>query len=368
MSISFRFATEHDTSAVFKILKDFFGPTYYGADPRYFAWQYRDCPFKHFAAEKDEYCTLLAEEDNQILAMDSFLPWPTIIKGKTARTFWDIEWLSTGIKRGIGRELVAEIRSRCDVYCGYGMNSLSWAAYEKLGYQQRKHIARSVAILDAAACNTLFNPQATLEHRSFFTASEVLPNSAQPHLLKSVSGLSDAYWSSHMARCLGTSYKGPEYLQWRFIDHPFLHYSIVSPDPKGERGLAVVRVEKVKNSTTRILRILDMLPVTGYEDVLTDTVLQFGLSHGAILADFFCASETYATQVCPAPFIPLNDHLPFDIPMLFQPIEWRERKSINMVLDVNPEFAELTFDTMYCTKADGDQDVFLNPDYETILI
>ena len=114
------------------------------------------------------------------------------------------------------------------------------------------------------------------------------------------------------------------------------------------------------------MRVLDLLPVIGNEQDLVNTVLQFGIDHGGILADFFCVSSRYADIVCPAPFIGLKKHIHFDIPMLFQPMEIRKRKSINMVLDCNKEYSNINFDIFYATKADGDQDVFLNDDYRTI--
>ena len=53
--------------------------------------------------------------------------------------------------------------------------------------------------------------------------------------------------------------------------------------------------------------------------------------------------------------------------MLFQPVERRERKSINLVTN----FDMCNFEKrlgIYATKGDSDQDVFVNLEYETLII
>lgn len=246
------------------------------------------------------------------------------------------------------------------------MNALSWAAYEKLGFNQRKHIERSIAILDASACNALFNPSNRADITNFLKENEATPSRASVNHITRIQDLSEKYWEDQLSRFSGISYKGPEYIDWRFLKHPFVNYTVLAPDPHGKEGIATVRVEQVKNTDKKIIRILDMLPAIGHVDNLVGTVLAFARENDAIMADFFCASTPFAQAVCPDPFISLKSHLPYDLPMLFQPVEWRERKSINMMLDANPEFKDLSFDSMYSTKADGDQDILLNEGYATV--
>jgi hypothetical protein len=88
-------------------------------------------------------------------------------------------------------------------------------------------------------------------------------------------------------------------------------------------------------------------------------------SFNCVLADFFCVSKGYCDEVCRPPFIGLSEHREYSVPMLFQPIEVRERKSMNMVLDCDSEFKKVSFEEFYATKGDGDQDQSINEDYRT---
>ena len=368
MTFEFKFIDEHHIDQCIGLLRSFFGPNYYGADKKYVAWQYRDSIFKTTLAGKDEYSILAAMKGNEILALDAFLPWKTMVNGQAVTTIWDIEWLNAAKIRGIGRALVQALRSMGDIYCGYGLNSLSRTAYDKLGYSIRDHIERKIAFLDGKTCMSLFSTEGDKKKDDFIASHTVDLFNIPYCIIQDVSNIADTYWINQLERFDCVSYKGVDYLQWRFINHPYLTYYIIALDERAEHGLAVVRPEKIKGHREIVLRILDMLPVPGCEHDLARAVITFGKKNGAILADYFCASAKYADCVCPEPFISFSEHVHYDIPMLFQPIEVRERKSINMVMDCSEKYKHMSFENFFATKADSDQDVYLNEDYKTVLI
>ena len=350
------------------MLKNFYGTNYYGAEDRYFHWQYKESVFAKKVLEKDEYSILVAEKNGSILALYAFLPWQTYVNGESALTFWTYDWLNVGKIKGLGREILSEIRSKCEILCCYGMNTYSRVAYSKMQYEISNQIERMLVFLDANACKSLFARKNEKERKVFIQKHVVPTKKIKHYIIDSINILSDNYWTNQIKRFQAIYYRGIDYLEWRFLKHPYLQYHIIAADQRGQRGIAVVRLEKIKYHPALVLRIVDLLPILGQEEQLAQAVISFGQKHGAILADFFCASSEYAKCLCPLPFVALKDHISYDIPMLFRPIEIRERKSINMAMDTDKKFSSVTIEKLYATKADGTQDVCLNEDYKTILL
>ncbi|MDK2954755.1 MAG: hypothetical protein PWQ57_251 [Desulfovibrionales bacterium] len=366
MQYQFEFLELEQLGQLQRILYDFFGENYYGAHVDYFNWQYRDSLFSESVAGANRYTVFVAREDDRILALDAFLPWKTYIRKEPIQTMWDIEWINTSDIKGIGRKLVAELRSHFEMYCGYGLNAHSTTAYGKLGFRINDSIERMVAILDAERCIEEFGVINDAEKVSFYKDNQAQYAQSSWDILTSVAEISEAYWEDALSNFCCISYKGPRYLDWRYLRHPFLKYHLISLDSRGKSGIAAVRLEQIRGRNAIVLRILDFLPCSGKEKELAVAVCAFGRKHRAILADFFCASSRYAQQLLTVPFLPLSFHSLYEVPMLFQPLEVRKRKSINMVWDFQKHFGELGFDDFYATKADGDQDVFINPEYSTV--
>ncbi len=363
------YIAEPDLPKAIRLLRDFIGSeSYFGADDKYVRWQYFDSPFKTTMVDKDQYSMLVfLDAKKKILALDAFLPWKTYVDGKEVKTVWDIEWMNFSKIKGLGRELVKRLRTMADIYCGYGMNQLSCNSYEKLGYSMINEVERKVVIVDAEECLSLFGNDSIKGQKDFLRESAEWCSMVKQgySVIQSIADISEDYWIDHLHRFAVSSCKNLEVLKWRYMKHPYIDYKIIALDPKAKRGLSVVRLEKIKDVDERVLRILEMMPVYGYEQDLAKAVLNFGRDHNAILADFFCVSKSYSDEICPLPFIGLSEHREYDVPMLFQPIEIRERKSINMVLDFNSEFKKISFEEFYATKGDGDQDQFINEDYKT---
>lgn len=361
------YLTAGDLTQALDRLRTFFGPNYYGAIPQFVQWQYFDNPFKTLLVDQHEYSILaMMDRDRNILALDAFVPWTTVGNGRDYVTVWDFEWINFSEIPGLGRQLLKELRQRTEVYCGYGLNELSKNAFQKLGFTMRNEIERYVAIIDARACWQLFEKFAVAGQREFLFENEAARTESAYVVIDQLESLSGDYWTAHQERFAFTSNKSIEALEWRYIRHPFIKYDFVSLSRTANEGLAVLRLERIKDTEQKVLRVLELLPVGGCESALAEAVVAFAADNGAIVADFFCAASGASSQLCPGPFIPLAKHRAYDIPMLFQPMEVRERKSINLVYDVSPGMPSKMMADYYATKGDGDQDVQVNHDYVTV--
>lgn len=359
--IEFRYLQEENIDQYIRILQNFFGKNYYAAKKKFIQWQYKNSVFHK---EFDHYSILAAFHGTEILAIDAFLPWRFYIDGKDYGSNWDIEWLNNSKIKGLGRRLVKIVVDSAEIYCGYGYNTASKKAYKTLNFLFNDEIERKIALLNREKCLDLFSN----ENNRLFVNNNIAKFKKTGFVLHgSTETISENYWRMIIQNKWVVSYKGVDYLDWRFIQHPYIQYSIISGLDSSITGIGVVRIEKIRGHEEKVARIVDLLPVKGSESELLNSILSYCCELNVILVDFYCVSTKIANEICPFPFISLKQHRDYDIPMLFQPIELRKRKSINYVLN-NDSGVPFDFEDVYATKADGDQDVNLNVDYETVSI
>ena len=354
--MKFEIVTKNTIDMLMDQMKVDFGNSYYGCQRAYIEWQYNKSLFHNSCFTENEYSMVIATENDRILAFDNFVPWQTYYKGKEITTFWDINWINSSRTRGLGREIMQEVRKRCEIYCGYSSNDMAIQAYKKAGCMVIDEIERKVAILNSRACIYAFKSDS--EVANFLKKYETPYTRVDYKVIDDIEGISDKYWEDSLSRFEAISYRGKGYLNWRFVNHPYLNYSIISTDQKASKGIAVVRFEITRGNNYSIMRILDFLPTLGSENALTEAVLSYGRDKGAILADFLCASSSAADAICGKPLISLNVHSKFKIPYLFQPIETRKSNSFNMVFDRDDAYRDLNPAKLYATKADGELDIF----------
>ncbi len=360
-NITFRYLEEKDIDQYIEIVKEFFGENYYGSKKEFLKWQYKDSPFQK---DKDHYSIYAAFDNDKILAIDAFLAWKFYCEGKELDAVWDIEWLNNSKIKGLGRELVKQVATETELYCGYGYNSYSKNAYTKMDFRLNDEIERKIAFLNEERCLSLFENSENKE----FISENIAPNPKKQYFLHTkIDSIGDFYWIDFLKNKKVVSYKGLDYLEWRFFNHPYIDYKIISSDQETKNGIAALRIETIKGHDDKIARIVDLMPVKGSESALIESIISFCLENDIIFIDFYCISYSISEEICPRPFISIKEHKKYDIPMLFQPMEIRERKSLNFVFNNNIDI-EIIDEDIYATKADSDQDVFLNPDYKTVLL
>ena len=160
------------------------------------------------------------------------------------------------------------------------------------------------------------------------------------------------------------AHRDAAYLTWRYLSHPRFHYRLCCAQRESDgavEGIAVWRIEQVRDRPTRVLRIVEFLGSTEAEAVLVRAVLDAARDAGAALADFYCASARVARPLAQVGFQPApTDSGHGLLPSRFQPLEsqyfpmttlvrlpgaWRGR--LQQLLDDG---------RLYITKSDGDQD------------
>jgi len=360
-----------EAELVKKKLVEFYGPNYWGADDKFFQWMYFDNPNKSLICDKDEYTFLIFKENNDILAIDSFYCDNIIYKNKKYIGVWDIEWNNFSNIKGLGRKLVEKIHTLCDIYLGYGYNSLSYKSFQKLECSFIEEIERFVLIFEPDILCDILNISKNSDKYNFYkySANNIEKPKNDFLLINDISIIYSKYYNDNLLRFEIMVDKNIDYLKWRYEMHPYIKYDIISTDDNAENGLAILKTEQICGYDYNVVRILDLLPTFGNEKKLLSAIIQYCKDKKAILADFFCVSKTLKSKIDMSPFVSLEEHRKYQIPRLFQPIEIRDRQSINFVYKIlNSKISNNVIDNFYATKGDGDQDIKVNKEYKTVIL
>lgn len=359
---------ESEAQLVRKTLKGIYGKNYWGADTKYFKWLYFDIPNKELIVNEDEYCVALYKEKEQILAIDAFYPELVYAHDKRFICVWDIEWNNFSGIKGVGRDLLSCLHKKCDIYMGYGYNSLSENAFKKLNCQFVDEIERMVAVFDYKnLAELMMIKENTPEYRFYKKLTEDARKKNRVLFVEidDINLIPKDYFSNHLERVEVTINKDINYIKWRYFQHPYLKYRVISPVGGSKKGFVVLRQENIMNTDFFVTRIMDVFPIKGFEKELIDVIISFCIREKSLLADFFCVSKHFCQELFQEPFIGLDSHRVMNIPRLFQPIDQRERKSINLAYKIMNKDMNYNIDYFYATKAEGDQDVKVNIDYHT---
>lgn len=351
-----------ETENYIKALSKVYHPKLYQLQKKYINWAFRSSLKNKFA--KDSELTVMAainKNISKIEAVVGFIGSTSFVKNKELSTIWDIEYVNLSNVPGLALQVLKHLNTKTEIYCGNGLNNKSFISYQRVFDKKnfKSEVSRKVAIIDGINCDKLFNPEKNLERSNFLIDNAVKLTKCKTSQIINLSMISEKYWEDHIGRFRNSSDRRKKYLDWRFVKHPYMKYNILSIDPKADKGLAIVRIEKMKNLNFNALRILDLLPAIGFEADIQNLVLNFAKNNNCIFADFFCSFEKKMGEICFHPFLDFKTHRNFNIPYRLQPPEIIEKKSFNLFINFNSD-KDLKTEAFYTTKTDGEMDLYFD--------
>ena len=353
-----------------KELCQHYHPKYFQIQKKFIRWSYQS-PFKKGFVKDSETTLMVAIQKNtsKIGAIIGFIGSVSFVKNKEFYTAWDILYNNFTNIPGLALEVLKYLNSTTKIYCGNGFNKRSLRSYQRIFDKKNfiPEVNRKIAIIDSFNCNEVFNWEKNIEKSDFINKNEAKLTKCKPNQIFDISLISEKYWEDHIGRFLNTCDRRKKYLEWRFVKHPYMKYNILSIESKAEKGLAIVRIEKIKNLNIKVLRIMDLLPARGFEQDLQNMVLNFAKDNNCILVDFFCSFEKKINEICSQPFVDFADHKNFNIPYRFQPPEVIEKKSFNLFINFNFDH-NLLANEFYTTKTDGEMDLYFDQSGQAVLL
>jgi hypothetical protein len=159
----------------------------------------------------------------------------------------------------------------------------------------------------------------------------------------------DEFWQRVRDRYPVTIERGSEYLNWRFLRHPFFDYQFLIARKDGKlAGFLVYRFENVDDF--KIARIIDFVAEESAEMSLLSEFLKRAQNEKAQAADFMFSGSLYDDSLKQAGFFDVRGTDFAKFPIRFSPLSY-SKFVINIAYDLSVPLQDF-----YLTKADSDQD------------
>ena len=331
-----------------------------GRDGSFMRWQYGRLISGQL---KDSLSLVIAEEDAQIAGILGFIPCQMrLADGQIVHGVWLSQWLVLEEYRGtgVGLQLFERLREfKFDVIAMQGVRQNMQGLLIKLGFALIEDQTRYICIT---------NPHSTV--RLLFDAgikaklNDLIPFAPK---LGERPNYKIAPWckafDEQLSTCIetfgqlhGGTVRDLDYLKWRYQEHPrFTYRTLVAVDGLHVIGLAVYRIERVKDRRERIMRILEVMARGQAAYDLTNAMINIARAEGVCFVDFHSYSKP-EPGILEVGLRPLDPASPMaDLPARFQPLAPGYRPLTAAVL-CKYGTENLVSTSLYLTRSDGDVD------------
>ncbi len=286
-------------------------------------------------------------------------------------------WLALDDVPGVGLMLMEACgKLGCEARFAVGIGAAVEDLYKRLGFEVSMRVPRWAAVVDEGAAENLVaaaNPQARREDVQeiccrFAAAQDEHGEDLGRFAAHQPGGRFgdewDACWRDCFAPRIVGAARDSAYLNWRYKDHPTFRYErVVALDQQTKlpAGLAVYRIEEVRDTDLRVLRIVEFLGEGAAGAALAGGIITAARKAGVALADFYCTSHSAARPLEEAGFKlyePAAETL--GLPGRFQPLDGSD-DTIRGAFWLDPQLKKETGSLLarpdfYVTKSDDDMD------------
>jgi len=166
------------------------------------------------------------------------------------------------------------------------------------------------------------------------------------------------FWIKVKERYPITVNRTKKYLDWRFLEHPFLDYHfLLLKENNSIMGFAIIRFED-NNEELKAARLVDLIVFKNFEKIILNLISHYCLKKADFI-DFFCTGSFYKKSFNEMNFFN-NLYEKLSFPTVFNPIDLTRRTEMNFFLKNNTSDnfdGKLSdIENFYFVKADSDQD------------
>lgn len=371
--MEYRNARLGEVPRVREFFESYFGKGFFEVEAGQFQWMHRDNPWRARVAAEDEVAALSVFNGDEVVAGLLYYPVDFYVDGRPYPSCITTGTLVKPGYPGLAGLLLRRHFLRTPYHLNMGDTQVTRDLLTNVfGFSHQHNIGRAVMVgaEDAAVGLLARRGGVTSEEREAVSRGVRATAGAAGQggfvRIERAADLAEGYWERHLRVCRATVSRDRAFMKWRYFDHPHLRYDVVSDAPGQDAGIAVLRVETERGGGARVVRMLDFLPTEGGERHLASAVSRYLLESRAAFLDFFCGARRFLDAL-PEPFMLEQSGLPRAFPRLFQPLEWRERYSLNATFGRvrGGAVPEVSLDEVYFTKADACQDVHVNDGYAT---
>lgn len=285
----------------------------FAGDEELLRWQHRR------RSEDGRLAVLVAEEGGAFVGMLGFVEFDACLGDERASGGWMTNWLVVPEARGRGLGMALVERALGGEYEFVGALDANDATRHVLGAHgfAERMMTRWVRVFDAEGLRELLGSDRRLEARPI---SDLRPSAGPP-----------------LGGCRDESF-----LRWRYDEHPRFRYEIL----RGS-GFAAYRIEQVRDSPARVMRIVDFLGGSELAEALAEAAER----ERVVFADFSCTAAPFGAELERAGF-ERDERLP----RRFQPLDFSDRPPVCCFWAAARLAVDFASDDLYVTRADSDLD------------
>ncbi len=283
----------------------------------FYDWQFAKAPG---AGGRDRSIVAL-DDDGTLLSFLGVVPMKATHAGRVIEGAHLISWLSPPAARGrgVGMAIMQFATAQYEFLFGRSVTPAALTIYRKLGFRYLHRCKRWLLVLDPAASEPLaVAPDAATSARLRARVARGEPTE-RFHVARGASSGTTMLAQRALAGATGFV-RDHAFLDWRYVTHPLLDYQFLhlgtADDP---RGVAVVRVETVRERPGRVLRVLELLAEPGQERALASAIVAFGRGADCAYADAFGVSERFVHGLVSVGGFDGDEEESIRLPHLLQP-------------------------------------------------
>lgn len=265
-------------------------------------------------------------------------------KGKLVRVLMNLFVLPEYRTFGGGAELSKSVLTNADLVMVSGYTPATTALCTRLvdNWQELGNLGRFIKILNSK--------------NHLLTGYEIPPTVSKTGLNSDVKinvendpAILEKAWLSARSRYRVTVERSYDYLKRRFIDNPFIKYTIFSCFKNDSVcGYVVGRTES--DQGFKIARIIDFIALPESEASLINIFVNWAEENSCDAVDFLFSGQLYRSVLRDAGFFNISGTDFENFPILFSPIS-HKKTYINIASNL-----DFPLEECYFNKADGDQD------------
>ncbi|MFC2001659.1 hypothetical protein ACFLUZ_04040 [Chloroflexota bacterium] len=315
----------------------------------FFDWQ-----LKHYPGGNGVNRSLVItdKKTDDIYGFFGIIPKPFILNGNILKgaelTTWIISEELRGMSFAYG--MLDYLINNYDFICAVGgVSPPAMYVYKQTGFKYVKSLPRFYKIYNierTKGISKISDLGFKLQNNVNFTVSSV----------SNVEEFNHQTQYKNFYKNLNCYSRSKQYLQWRYINHPFFKYKVFIVNSGSEKEVVLVlRIQELES-----ICLCHVIDFYGYEDGFQDALSfidYYCVNNSVDFADFYCLSSFITKHFWTNGWFSVLDDPEIAIPHLFNPIDLRNPPTASVIMYAPKHVTEICdINRLYITKGDGDLD------------
>ena len=318
---------------------------------KHLEWQFKNNPYH----ESDDFSLVIIENNDKIKSHLGYIPIKLKILDTNVMALWHVSFFTLEEFRGtkLGTKIIDLSNSFGDLSMVLSGSEGTKKIYTNMDGKDLGLLHRNIKILNKEKLERYDDTIKNIQVHQI-----IKPNLGKIERIKQLPLEYEKFWNNVKNRFPITIDRSKEYLIWRYFEHPIIDYHFLNFIVNDElQGYAVIRFED-NNEEIKAARLVDLICNESFDEVFLNHIISYCNSKVDFI-DFFCTGNFYKNGLFLTNFFDNNEN-GFNIPTVFNPIDFNRRLNINFFVSNNSKnnynIDLNNINNWYLVKSDSDQD------------